>query len=549
MFRTWFKRGVMLAAVTSMSTSHIFSSDFDELFHSLKLLAHLPGYQESKTLESASPSLLYLYDSSSLEQSDPRLDPLFKRASSFGYSVQKRFVNSSEDRELLKEKLHMTDEEIELRLKHNSNFVYIHGERVHKIPIGTQLKDIDSWVAKCQQPVIRLEVKAQFYAFCRKIVSDDEDFVLVYRGLGPEARKVAEMYSRLKYKLPIIELPEQVCEELGIPAGVTVVQPFSKFNGEFEVEKQGKLKFLTLTDQDFNIEQLDNWVKSSTSLALSYIDSYDKIYPMFSKVYNGPLKVLYVMTSQMNPYSKKYDELLGTLIKIQKKYGSEVHIAILPNDDIAKKLGVLRNKRLRRFRTPELRFLDFGKLVGITKVEGEYPIIDCSSDKTKCSELVDTHYTRKAFFDKPITEEGLGEFVEKCMSGDYQQYYETDTTPSAAVRKLCGKDFVKEVIEADRDVIVEFYGKYCPGCRNFKKYYSEIAQELQELSDTVTVAKICIDYNMIPEISDKKPYTPIFWIYKKGQKSEPVQYKGKIEKSKLISFIRDNLTESSKIAE
>jgi hypothetical protein len=48
---------------------------------------------------------------------------------------------------------------------------------------------------------------------------------------------------------------------------------------------------------------------------------------------------------------------------------------------------------------------------------------------------------------------------------------------------------------------------------------------------------------MVPEISGKKPYTPIFWLYKKGQKEAPIEYKGKYDKEELYQFIRTNLTQ------
>lgn len=542
MFASWLKRSVILTALTGIGTAPLLSEDLKEMLDTLKLLSHLPKITESRTLKSDFPCLLYLYDTQQIEKLDPRLEKVFEKSPEYGYQVQKRFIGSDSDALEIKEKLSMTDEEIELRLKHNSNFVFVHGEKSYKAPMGIQLKDIDSWVAKCQQPVIKLESTSQFYGFCRKIIGDDEDFVLVYRGLSCENRKVAELYSRLKYKLPVLELPDEVCEELGIPEGVTVIRSNSKYDGDFLIEVQGKLKNLNLPLQDLTLELLDSWVKSNSTPVLAYIDSYEKIYPMFSRVYNGSLKVVYVLTSQLNPYSKNYDKILQSLIKISQKYSGEISIVILPNDDIAKKLGVLRNKKLRKFRTPELRFLDFGKLIDTTKVNNEFPIIDCSSDKSKCGELVDSHYTRKNNFDKKITDEALEEFFKKSLAGEFEQYYEVDTIPCPAVRKLCGKDFVGEVIEADRDVLVEFYGKYCPGCMRFKKDFNEIAEELKQKGEDVAVARICVDYNMVSEISGKKPYTPIFWLYKKGLKSDPVRYDGKFNKADLKSFILENLT-------
>lgn len=536
------KRGLLLGAVTTLSTSALYSEDLSQTLRTLKILQFHRDYQESKTLESTSPTLVYLYDIHEIDKADSKLTELFSKAHTFGYSVQKKFVGENEDANYVKEKLSMSNEELDLRLRHHSNFVFVHGEKLFKPPMGINTTDVDSWVAKCQSPIIKM-TPVQYFGFCRRYINDDEAFIIVVRNLNEETKLVIEKYSRYKYKVPFISLDDATADRLQIKDGVTIVRPFSKYDGDFDINDLGKLKHIHFEDQDLSFENLDGWVKQNSTPKLSYCDSFDKIYPMFNKIYNGPLKAVYVLTSQMNPNSAKYQDMLKNLLKIQEKHAGALHIVILPNDEITKKLGVLRDKKLRMFRKPEVRFLDFSKMIGTEESQGKFPIIDCSDDKSRCGELVDTYYTRKNNFDKKITYESLEKFVDESLKGEYAQYYETDTLPCSAVRKLCARDFAKEVIDYDGDVIVEFYGKYCPGCKAFKNKFNEMAKRLKNEKAPVTVAKICVDYNMVPEISGKKPYTPIFWFYKKGQKEAPIEYKGKYDKEELYQFIRSNLTQ------
>ena len=258
MFSSIFKRGVVLAALGCGQSSLIFSDDHEDMVKKLKIIGHLPTYQESSNLDPKVPTLLYIYDTIQIDKLDPKLENLFKNSQNFGYSVQKKFVGSKEDTDLIKEKLQISEDELEFRLKHNSNFVFINGQESYKIPIGTQLKDIDSWVAKCQEPFFKVFSPAKFFSFTRKVITDHERYVVVCRDLSPENKKVVEMFSRLKYTLPVLELDSTTCDFLGIKEGVTIARLFSKFDGDFEADSSNKLKFLNFSKPTFTLDELEN---------------------------------------------------------------------------------------------------------------------------------------------------------------------------------------------------------------------------------------------------------------------------------------------------
>lgn len=98
------------------------------------------------------------------------------------------------------------------------------------------------------------------------------------------------------------------------------------------------------------------------------------------------------------------------------------------------------------------------------------------------------------------------------------------------------------MIDSDCDVLLEIFGKYCPGCMAFASKFDDLAGELKKYSANLSVVKLCTDYNFVPELSDKKPYTPIFWYYKRGDKTNPVQFKGRNSVEELQEFVRANAT-------
>lgn len=86
------------------------------------------------------------------------------------------------------------------------------------------------------------------------------------------------------------------------------------------------------------------------------------------------------------------------------------------------------------------------------------------------------------------------------------------------------------------------YGKYCPACNFFAPKFNDFASIVKSKYPSLRVGKLCADHNHIPDLIGKKPYTPIFWYYKAGDKTNPIQYKGKNDTFEMEKFIRENAT-------
>ena len=111
--------------------------------------------------------------------------------------------------------------------------------------------------------------------------------------------------------------------------------------------------------------------------------------------------------------------MLENVAKLSDKH-PDITFAILPKDKIAGKLGVTRQKKFRRFKDFEARFLNFYDFVD-TKPdeEGKFKSYSCREDKNQCSQMMDDYYMQRAEYASETMEE-LGEFIEKVNLGDFE---------------------------------------------------------------------------------------------------------------------------------
>jgi len=508
----------------------------------MQRVVYLPNFIEKESV-SQGPALRVLYSQKQTGNSKAaqKLQKAVEKSHEFGYGLEKEYLDGREEEVL--ERLGMTQEELNLRKEHNATLLFYRGDEFFKIPIGTPEKDIDAWVAKCQKPFIDVDSLAALLAFSRKIILDDDNYILLVYKLTEEQKQVVETYSRLKYRTPVLQVDSSIAESFGMKPGVAILKPYSKFDGDFDIDNQGKLKALNLTNKNFTLEELEKWVNEFSTCKVYHCSNFDKIFPMFTKIYQGPQRVLYVLTSQMNTHSENYEHMLKTLVEIAEEHKDQLKVAIIPEDEMARKLGMVRKDRLRRARQPEARLIDFNVFVSTEPSgEGNFPEIDCKQEGVDCKGLSEDNYLKKTCFREEFSRVNLDNFIKKSLEKELPQYYEVEENMRKYVKKLNARNFRQEVIQNEKDVLLEIYGKYCPACVVFKNNYDELAGEFKVHKDQIEVAKVCKDENVIPEITDKTPYTPIFWLYKAGDKENPVQYQGGLNTEDIKNFLKENTT-------
>ena len=106
---------------------------------------------------------------------------------------------------------------------------------------------------------------------------------------------------------------------------------------------------------------------------------------------------------------------------------------------------------------------------------------------------------------------------------------------------IVGKNFEKEVINNDKDVMVLFYAPWCNHCKEFMPKYEEAARILKKnnKNDKLILAKIDGSSNEIEQVIIKGFPTILFFPGNK-KKENPIEYKGKRTTKDVIKFIKEH---------
>jgi len=99
-------------------------------------------------------------------------------------------------------------------------------------------------------------------------------------------------------------------------------------------------------------------------------------------------------------------------------------------------------------------------------------------------------------------------------------------------RSVTDATFVRDVLQSDKPVLVDFWAEWCAPCRKVEPLLMEIATEL---ADRVEIVKLNIDENPETAMAYRVMSVPTLTIFKGG---EPVQsVAGARPKGDLLRFI------------
>ena len=107
---------------------------------------------------------------------------------------------------------------------------------------------------------------------------------------------------------------------------------------------------------------------------------------------------------------------------------------------------------------------------------------------------------------------------------------------SDTIIQLTDDSFEKDVINADRPVIVDFWAEWCGPCKMIAPILEEVAKEL---SDKVTIGKLNVDQNDLTAPKYGIRGIPTLLLFKDGK---VVATKvGALSKTQLVEFIEENI--------
>merc|ERR1712007_259086 len=96
-------------------------------------------------------------------------------------------------------------------------------------------------------------------------------------------------------------------------------------------------------------------------------------------------------------------------------------------------------------------------------------------------------------------------------------------------------------MNADRDVLVEFYAPWCGHCKKLAPKYLKLAQSLEYMSKDLMIAKVDSTENEIPNFPVEG--FPTLMMFKKGMKDKPVTMEDeKMGVKDLTKFVKKNVT-------
>lgn len=143
----------------------------------------------------------------------------------------------------------------------------------------------------------------------------------------------------------------------------------------------------------------------------------------------------------------------------------------------------------------------------------------------------------KKFKCSDATEEGIAKCVTDFQAGTLAPYFKSQPVPTeqAAVHVIVGDNFQAEVLDADKHVLVEAYAPWCGHCKKLEPIYQQLAEKLAHVPELV-IAKMDAAANEHPGMQVRA--FPTIRLFKRGDKTAPVEFDGKRELADLIDFLK-----------
>jgi thioredoxin 1 len=104
------------------------------------------------------------------------------------------------------------------------------------------------------------------------------------------------------------------------------------------------------------------------------------------------------------------------------------------------------------------------------------------------------------------------------------------------IKHVSDTSFDKDVLQADKPVLVDFWAEWCGPCKMFAPVLDDVAKSYE---DKLTVAKLDIDANPATPGKYGIRGIPTVILYKGGQVH--AQKVGALTKSQLTAFLDSNL--------
>jgi len=149
---------------------------------------------------------------------------------------------------------------------------------------------------------------------------------------------------------------------------------------------------------------------------------------------------------------------------------------------------------------------------------------------------------KKFGFDKELTADNIRAHVNNFHSGGLKPTMKSEEAPadnSGPVKVIVGTTFNEIVLDASKDVLVEFYAPWCGHCKSLVPTYEKLGSSFGD-SKTVVIAKIDATANDVDHPAVHVQGFPTIIFFPADKKDSPMVYEGERDFESLKAFVEEN---------
>ena len=334
-------------------------------------------------------------------------------------------------------------------------------------------------------------------------------------------------------------------------------------------------------DDESTYDKFDN---EKTALYLSF-PQYDEIERDFAEMLQKTYPELQVYTTiSQNDFDKKLvqDEKFTYRLVVKRPSGgnkimSTRHLLHVPSvltyinaykDPIVHPISEKASERLFKNKLPAIILFDksydspnaeaFRQAAEEFSYRGLYLISDLSEPKSgHIASLLQVDQSQfptirvlqfgynkfiKFKYDKDtFTKDDIKDFIERYIGKKVKEYFKSEEphdNTSEKVIKLANKNFESIVGNEDSNVLVGYFANYNHSSKDLHGVLLKVSHITKSVADVV-VAKIDIEKNDVDNVNLDN--LPAIQLFKKGEKSKPIKYTGKLDAEEIVSFLEKQL--------